>query len=110
MKTNFFKIVLPAFALMLAITASLAFTPAENDMEEEEFGALITVAYRQLVNPPTIPSHCSIKTNVSCQFENYENAPICTVQTGPQTGQQLFGQVTPGICNVILYKYNPTLP
>ena len=48
MKSNFFKIVFQVFTLMLAITASLAFTPAEINIEKDY--TLYKVSYEMSKN------------------------------------------------------------
>ncbi|WP_330444580.1 DUF6520 family protein [Flavivirga abyssicola] len=96
MKSNFFKIVLPAFALMLAITASLAFTSANNDVAEEEDA--VTIAYYK----DGIGNPCVEESPVSCQVEFVEDKP-CTVLIDT-VERQLFQNPTQSSCTVLLYE------
>ncbi|NMH89699.1 DUF6520 family protein [Flavivirga algicola] len=90
MKSNFFKIVLPAFALMLAITASLAFTPAEDDITTQDVWFADSVLAVQL--PATVPCNTILEEN-----------PVCTVQRGPFQ-EQVFYKDASGEPTIILYK------
>ncbi|MDD7888254.1 DUF6520 family protein [Flavivirga sp. 57AJ16] len=80
MKTNFFKIVLPAFALMLAITASLAFTPAENSAEDPNE---TIVDYISNVTTNCVDADLSIGY---CNIEQFEDWIPCTVNLGGAEG------------------------
>ncbi|MDO5978209.1 DUF6520 family protein [Flavivirga spongiicola] len=75
MKSKIFKIVLPAFALMLAITASLAFTSVENDAAEQ------TPLEGWYLNNDTPPVCTKVITtppgsDVNCQTSG---ADVCTL-------------------------------
>lgn len=94
MKSKIFKIVLPAFALVFAITASLAFTPAENSMVED---TPITSAYFQ--NPDEF--NCTHVNQVDCDTVGTE---ICTILGGPSDGIQLFKKNTQNACNIVLFR------
>ncbi|AXP80866.1 hypothetical protein CJ739_1780 [Mariniflexile rhizosphaerae] len=97
MKSKIFKIVLPAFALVFAITASLAFTPAENGKAED---APVNKGWYQ--NPDA--NNCVQIMPIQCQTDI---APqICTtIVFGVE--RQLFYTATGDIttpCNITLYK------
>ncbi|MDO5968531.1 DUF6520 family protein [Flavivirga aquimarina] len=106
MKSNFFKIVLPAFALMLAITASLAFTSADS----AETATEIIVA--EYIHPDT--GFCTFIYEVSCQlqFIDIEQA-ICTVIVQDNEGVDVLVDLHlltnfPTInCTIPLYEYIP---
>ncbi len=91
MKSNFFKIVLPAFALMLAITASLAFTPAEDITNEDVY---FSNGVKAVELPATLPCNAILTQN-----------PVCTVQDGPSQEQVYYldGSNQP---TIVLYKDN----
>ncbi|WP_162880174.1 DUF6520 family protein [Mariniflexile rhizosphaerae] len=92
MKSKIFKIVLPAFALLFAISVSLAFTPAGNSMVEE---TPVTAAFYQ--NPDE--NNCT-QVVVDCDTCGCE---ICTaVIFGIE--RQLFLKNAGGKCNILLYK------
>ena len=98
MKTNFFKIVLPAFALMLAITASLAFTP----VEEDHVPGLCDVTEAFYQNPDA--NVCQEVLNIECDIAD-QGLGFCTIQVGPFTKRlYLKTGITTGPCNVPLYK------
>ena len=94
MKTNFLKIVLPAFALMLAITASLAFTSVEDD-------AIVTKAWYQ--NPDE--NTCILVEPVRCDTVD-QGLGFCEIQQGPIT-HQLYDKDGNGKCNIELFKPQP---
>ncbi|WP_303319149.1 DUF6520 family protein [Flavivirga abyssicola] len=99
MKSKIFKIVLPAFALMLAITASLAFTPANDHVVED--GILVSTAYfRNGIQNP-----CLQLFPVSCQLEFVEDQ-ICAVNINGLDRALFFTkiQALPS-CVTLLYKY-----
>ncbi|WP_303319223.1 DUF6520 family protein [Flavivirga abyssicola] len=96
MKSKIFKTVFPAFALILAISASLAFSPVNNDMAED--ATKITTAYYK--NGIGIP--CPLVTPVLCQLEFVENQ-ACTIQVSG-TDRQLFLIQTQNSCVTLLYK------
>ena len=104
MKSKIFKIVLPAFALMLAISASLAFTSVENSMEED---AIETSGWYQNVVPPTQASHCTFVPIINCDTVD-QNAGLCSVIVtigGVPTLKQVYKKATPlALCNTTLYK------
>ncbi|GAA3586857.1 DUF6520 family protein [Flavivirga amylovorans] len=94
MKSNFFKIVLPAFALMLAITASLAFTPANDADVTLEQGFIQTLDQQGTIT--------ACDESIICDAE--ENAQVCTVGLG--TPIQVFGKQTLSqtSCSKVLYR------
>ncbi|WP_330444582.1 DUF6520 family protein [Flavivirga abyssicola] len=98
MKSNFFKIVLPAFALMLAITASLAFTSANNDVAEDTTIEITTAFYKNGLGNP-----CVLVNPVSCQVEFVEDKP-CTISL-QGVDRQLFMTETQTSCTVLLYEW-----
>ena len=70
MKTNFFKIVIPAFAIVLAVAVS-AFTSFENSTEVE--GTLIQ-GYIPTGNPlepcEKVKVDCVLQGNVECEYDS----------------------------------------
>ncbi len=95
MKTKSFKIVLPAFTLMLAITASLAFTPANNTADD----IVVTSGYYQ--NPNQI--NCKLVSPIDCDCTSSFN-PVCTVILFDGIHQVYQKQNSISPCNVLLYK------
>ncbi|MDO5968529.1 DUF6520 family protein [Flavivirga aquimarina] len=99
MKSNFFKIVLPAFALMLAITASLAFTSADS---AEDTDTKIVIA--EYIHPDT--QDCTTIDEVCCQLTGTD---LCTAivknNAGNDVTVDLFLKTS--VCNLILYEYIP---
>ncbi len=93
MKSNFLKIVLPAFALMLAITASLAFTSAEEDITTEN------VYYADGSIAILLPATIDCNPNIV--------ADLCTVQDGPNQVQVFYKDEETGEPTVTLYKDLP---
>ena len=87
MKTNFLKAVIPAFAFMLAIVASLAFTSVETETPKQGW-----------IQTNNNPSLCTIDRS-DCVIEN--TGAVCTVDGTPFT-QQVFAK-NPTLCNQILY-------
>ncbi len=81
MKSIFYKIALPVFALILAITASIAFTPVSNDVTK-------VPGYKQILDANDEKTRCDYKKD--CQLEN--SGVICTFGIGQN---QLFGQTDP---------------
>ena len=96
MNTKILKIVLPAFALMLAITASLAFTSAGNTMADD---IVVTSGWYQ--NPDQLS--CVTASPINCDCTSIFN-PLCTYMTifGPKQVYQKQNSISP--CNVVLYK------
>ena len=100
MKSNFFKIVFPAFALMLAITASLAFTPAEVNMEDDF--AQYQVEYldaNSVCQTVTQTKDCQLTGSIACTinifgtpFDLYldPNDPIASTLIPPVTTRCTF--------------------
>ncbi|HLT33907.1 MAG TPA: DUF6520 family protein [Aquaticitalea sp.] len=77
MKTKFFKIVIPAFAIVLAVAVS-AFTSFENSTEVE--GTLIQ-GYIPTGNPlepcgEDVRVECSLIGNNDCTYESFPNLPV----------------------------------
>ncbi|WP_303318436.1 DUF6520 family protein [Flavivirga abyssicola] len=99
MKSKIFKTVFPAFALMLAIMASLALTSANNDVaEKEEDATKITIAlYKNGIGQP-----CVEVQDVCCQEEVAEE--LCTINVNG-IDRQLFKARTHTSCNILLYKW-----
>ncbi|MDO5968380.1 DUF6520 family protein [Flavivirga aquimarina] len=96
MKTKIFKIAFPALALILAITASLAFTSAENSMADD---IVVTQGWYQ--NPNEIS--CTLVSPINCDCTSSYN-PICTYTVGFSVHQVYQKQNSISPCNVILYK------
>ncbi|GAA3619567.1 DUF6520 family protein [Flavivirga jejuensis] len=107
MKTNFLKIVLPAFALMIAITASLAFTA---DADE------ITTDYNVWTQDvPGVDTNCTLVVDYDYSFPNPLNTidcnpddilhPVCTVNS--KSAFYRTGIAETGPCNIALYKDTP---
>ncbi len=96
MKTTFFKIVLPAFALILAITASLAFAPNGNNMADD-----IVVTSGWFQNPDELS--CTVASPINCDCTSSYN-PVCTIVVGFSIHQvyQKLNSISP--CNVLLYE------
>ncbi|AUP80756.1 DUF6520 family protein [Flavivirga eckloniae] len=100
MNFKIFKIVLPVFTLMLAITTSVAFAPAENDAEHV---GKITEGW---IQNAAQPGKCGTAfINVSCQNAIPPNFEICTVTIAGKKEKLLDQHV--GKCNILLYKYTP---
>ncbi|GAA3586883.1 DUF6520 family protein [Flavivirga amylovorans] len=91
MKTFFFKIVPPAFALMLAVTASLAFTPA-NDTS-------LVQGYIQVLDETGFIVGCD--ESIICSTGSDQE---CTVGVG--TPSQVFGlqYSSATSCTRVLYR------
>ncbi|MDO5970016.1 DUF6520 family protein [Flavivirga aquimarina] len=100
MKSNFFKIVLPAFALMLAITASLAFTPADSAED------LLEIDIAEYINPENVNNDCLPITEVSCQITG---TVLCTFEIEKDNEElvdvDLF--LRSSDCGIPLYVYVP---
>ncbi|MDO5970015.1 DUF6520 family protein [Flavivirga aquimarina] len=98
MKSNFFKIVLPAFALMLAITASLAFTPADSSED------LLKITVAEYSHPDT--QDCTFKNEVECQSTGSD---ICTtiVKNNADDNVTVDLYLVSSNCITTLYKYIP---
>ncbi|MDO5971215.1 DUF6520 family protein [Flavivirga aquimarina] len=97
MKTKFFKIVLPAFALMLAITASLAFTSADSAED------LLKITVAEYERTDIV---CTVTNEVECQLTGNE---LCTIVVQNDAGENVVVNlylVTTN-CTVILYEYIP---
>ncbi len=81
MKSNFFKIVLPAFALMIAITASLAFTSNSSDADVIVY--IEPGCQKVFIDESQVPSTCeTINTGAPCTiiflgqtYDAYESKP-----------------------------------
>ncbi|WP_303319224.1 DUF6520 family protein [Flavivirga abyssicola] len=97
MKSKIFKTVFPAFAFMLAITASLAFTSANNDVVEEEHTKITKAYVKAGIGQP-----CQLVTPVCCQVEFAE--VLCTINISG-IDRQLFKTRTQTSCNGLLYEY-----
>ncbi|GAA3587430.1 DUF6520 family protein [Flavivirga amylovorans] len=92
MKSNFFKIVLPAFALMLAITASLAFTTNDDFALEQAY-------------IPSVNQQGQDICDESIMCSDIDNGQECTIGLG--TPIQVFGlQTVQGVtkCTKTLWK------
>ncbi len=90
MKSNFFKIFLPAFALMLAITASIAFTPVPG----------VVNGYEQVLDVQGEIIRCDYKKD--CQTEN--SGTICKLSIFEP---QLYGltAINDGLsCELVVYE------
>ena len=99
MKTKKIKILIPSFALMLAIITSIAFIPVENTMTED---CPITRAWYHH-GPDEM---CVLVEPVNCDDVD-QNLGLCTVSILGVT-QQLYGKDYNASCaNVILYKCVP---
>ncbi|NMH89703.1 DUF6520 family protein [Flavivirga algicola] len=96
MKTKIFKIVLPALALTLAVTASLAFTPNGNNMAD---AIVVTSGWYQ--NPDELS--CAVASPINCDCTSSYN-PVCTIIVGFNVHQvyQRINSISP--CNVLLYE------
>ncbi|MDO5970393.1 DUF6520 family protein [Flavivirga aquimarina] len=102
MKTKFFKLVLPVMALIMAITASLAFTPVDknNSMEEDVFAVYWIQRPNQFNCMPVTQNCTRINTGV-----------LCTVFLGGQA-RQLFdvpnrnfpAGLPQNPCNILLFR------
>lgn len=93
MKTNFLKIVLPAFVLMLAVFGAFAFKNVEK--------SALLAPETGWINLPGQP--CSVQ--VEC--DNTVKPFVCTaIHNG--TSQQAFGKISPQAmsCNKVLYRLN----
>lgn len=74
MKSKIFKFILQAFALILAVTAALAFTPAENNLEDD---MLLDVSY---INSQSV---CvDLASQVDCALTG---CLPCTINIGSNT-------------------------
>ncbi|MGB5819332.1 MAG: DUF6520 family protein [Saonia sp.] len=95
MKSKVFKIALPAFAFMLAIVASFAFTPTQNGLEEEMF---ITgfVQNGSAISCISVPEICGTNSaNPVCETtEDFQGVPL---------GTQVFAKQGT-LCNSLLYR------
>ena len=92
MKTNVLKTVLPAFALMLALVASIAFTSAEKSMEED---APVQAYFSDGVAAPQL-ENCNLIITTN---------PVCTnTLFGPRFGEQVYKLDGSGQPTIILYK------
>ena len=93
MKTKFFKTVLPAFVIMLAVVSAFAFKSVED---------------KTLLAPETgwvsLPGNPCIVTSIECD-NNPDLTEICTVFYQGNM-HQAFGKTSdvPLICNRVLYK------
>ncbi|TGV04057.1 DUF6520 family protein [Flavivirga rizhaonensis] len=100
MRTIFFRTVLPAFALMIAITASLAFASDQNDMADED--ATVNTAYDR----DPIELYCIIPYPVNCSnVKETPSAPLCTINNG--TTQVYQRTHTVFECTVVLWEKQP---
>ncbi len=92
MKSNFFKIFLPAFALMLAITASIAFTPVPG----------VVKGYEQVLDVQGEIIRCDYEKD--CQTEN--SGTICKLSIfEPQLYGIVDEQANPQVtCIIPLYE------
>ncbi|MGQ2981866.1 DUF6520 family protein [Flavobacterium sp.] len=92
MKTNFLKMVLPAFALLLAVFGAFAFKSVEDKA--------LLAAQPGWISPPGQP--CSVQV----QCDNTVKPFMCTaIHNGVE--YQAFGKLNPqSPCNITLYRLN----
>jgi len=93
MKTNFFKIVIPAVSIIMAIAGSFA-----SHANVKKAPQILVTGYYN--TNPSLPGPCL--TPIQC---SNILGPVCTVVTGGQTFQA-WGKEFPddNICNIVLYR------
>ncbi|GAA3630504.1 DUF6520 family protein [Flavivirga jejuensis] len=101
MKTKLFKIILPAFAFILAITASFAFTSSKEDIESQQYATSGYIQTNLFGSPECHPVFLFPDEYCTTNFAPF----LCTIYYFGQQEQVYQHRLDITTCIVPMWRY-----